>query len=383
MQKEKVFIIIPTYNEASVIADTVAQVFAVTDNIIDFEVHVLIFDSASTDNTQAIIAELQTHHRQLHFQKEREKSGLGSAYLQAMRYAMNVLKADIVFEFDADLSHQPKYLAPMLEKIKTCDVVVGSRYVKGGSIPQAWGFHRKLFSILGNYVARTILTPRYKDFTSGFRATRCQILKKVLPKTFLSNHFAYKLHLLWLLHKSGVKIAEQPIEFIDREKGQSKLPANSIIDSLFVVFTLRYFELKRYLKMCLVGVVGMGVQFIVYNLLRDSLPPFNATQFAVLASILNNFILNTRFTFKSQLTNRPHKLKRLTGFIAYSIVIIYLQSYWLKLGIYYLGEGMLRENSILALGIALLSLLNYFTYSRHIWPESKKMLAGAKVQKAV
>ncbi|MBA3535645.1 MAG: glycosyltransferase family 2 protein [Tatlockia sp.] len=373
--KEKVVIIIPTYNEGLVLKNTITQVFDQVDLIADFDVHLLIFDSASTDNTQAIVIELQETYPKLQMQNEPEKSGLGSAYLQAMNYALETLNADVVFEFDADLSHQPKYIAPMLERIKTSDVVVGSRYVAGGSIPRNWGLHRKLFSILGNYIARAVLTSKYKDFTSGFRATRSQILKKVLPKAFLSNHFAYKLQLLWLLHKGGAQICEHPIEFIDREKGESKLPTNSILDSLRVVFTLRYYELKRYFKMCLVGVLGMAVQFLVYNLLRQYLTPFAATQLAVMAAIANNFILNTRFTFKSRLkTNSPYKMKRLLGFFIYSIFTIYLQSYWLSLGVNYFGSGALKENSILAVGIGLLSLLNYFTYSRHIWPESKKLI---------
>jgi dolichol-phosphate mannosyltransferase len=369
LNKEKVVIIIPTYNEASVIHDTIKQVFAAVELIADFDVHVLIFDSASVDKTPTIVSTLQEKYPKLHLQKEVKKSGLGSAYLQAMQYALATLNADVVFEFDADLSHQPKYISPMLERLKTCDVVVGSRYVKGGSIPADWGLHRKLFSIVGNLVARTILTPKYKDFTSGFRATRRHYLQKILPDKFLSNHYAYKLQLLWLLHKSRAKICEYPIEFIDREKGESKLPKNSIHDSLRVIFLLRFDELKRYFKMCLVGSLGMAIQFIVYNLLRSYLPPFNASQIAVGAAIINNFILNGRFTFKN--TGHSFKAKRLAGFALYSLAMIYLQSYWLKLGVSYFGTGPLSENLILAIGIGLGSLLNYFTYSRHIWPESK------------
>lgn len=223
------------------------------------------------------------------------------------------------------------------------------------------------------------MTTKYKDFTSGFRATRSRILKKILPQAFLSNHFAYKLELLWLLHKGGAQISEYPIEFIDREKGESKLPTNSILDSLRVVFTLRYFELRRYFKMCLVGVLGMGLQFLVYNVLRLYLSPFAATQLAVMTAIANNFILNSRYTFKSRLIGkRSNKMRRFAGFFAYSLFTIYLQSFWLRFGVSYFGNGALKENTILALGIGLLSLLNYFAYSRHIWPDSTKFLQMAE-----
>lgn len=239
MQIEKVVIIVPTYNEADIIIDTMTALNVVCNNSVNYLIQVLIFDSASTDNTQALIRNLQKKYTWLHMQTEPEKTGLGSAYIKAMRYALDKMDADIVVEFDADLSHQPKYLLPMLQEIKNFDVILGSRYIAGGSIPSDWGMHRKFISVLGNQIARWILTRNYKDFTSGFRMTRAQELKKVLAEKFISNHYAYKLQLLWLLHRNGAKIKEFPIEFIDRTKGKSKLPSNSIIDSLYVILILR------------------------------------------------------------------------------------------------------------------------------------------------
>jgi dolichol-phosphate mannosyltransferase len=248
-KKEKVIIIIPTYNESLVIEDTIHQVFSVIHQIKRQRIEILVFDSASTDNTQEKVRALQKQYgNSLHLQTEKQKSGLGSAYMQAMRYAFQELHSDVIVEFDADLSHQPKYLIPLLDALSQYDVVIGSRYVRGGSIPKNWGIHRKFLSILGNYVARVVLTPQYKDFTSGFRATRRCVLEKVLPTEFLSNNYAYKLHLLWMLHKNKAKIGEIPIHFIDREKGLSKLPTNSIIDSLRVIFILRYREIKSWFR---------------------------------------------------------------------------------------------------------------------------------------
>jgi dolichol-phosphate mannosyltransferase len=376
-KKEKVVVIIPTHNEASVIQTTITTIFEVVSLIQAYNVIVLIFDSASTDDTPQIVRELQVDFPDsLFFEEEGQKSGLGSAYFQAMDVALTKFGADIVFEFDADLSHQPKYIPLMLEEIKTCDVVVGSRYVKGGSIPSDWGWHRRLLSVMGNYVARAVLTFKYKDFTSGFRATRAEYLKPIVSEKFLSNHYAYKLHLLWALHLRGAKIREIPIEFIDRTKGESKLPRNSITDSMRVVLTLRYYAMKRYFKMCFVGALGILVQFGVYNLLRLHLQPFNASQISVLAAIINNYFLNGRFTFKCNVKIRRLEMcKRLIGFFIYSGLMIYFQSYLLKLGIEYIGAGTIHENTLLALAMSLSSLLNYFIYSRHIWPESKTVSA--------
>ncbi len=367
---KKVVIIIPTYNEALVIEKTVHEVFNALLPT-DVSAHILIFDSCSTDNTQEIIRMLQETYPNLHLQTEAKKSGLGSAYLQAINYALDELQADIVFEFDADLSHQPHYLPQMIERMNTCDVVVGSRYVKGGSIPKNWGWHRKLLSVLGNVVARVMLTPKYKDFTSGFRATNSLLLKKVLPTRFISNQYAYKLELLWLLHKARAKIIEHPIEFVDREQGQSKLPANSVLDSLRVLARLRCNALKPYVHMCVVGVVGLVLQCLIYNLLRIKCTPFFAAQIAVIAAIINNFILHNQFTFKQK--SMDNHVKSMTYFIMYSLLMIGFQSSWTQLGVHYWGAGMMKENIIVASGIFWGSLLNYLVYSRFIWRNTKEI----------
>lgn len=372
MKIENVVIIIPTYNEALVIEDTLYQLFQAIMGIVGMDIHVLVFDSASTDETQTIVKQLQERNDHLHLKTEAQKTGLGAAYLQAMRFAMTTLSADIVIEFDADLSHQPQYIAPMLEKIRHHDVVMGSRYVKGGCIPKAWGLHRKLLSVLGNYIARLILTPKYKDFTSGFRATRRLILEKVLPQQFLSNHYAYKLELLWLLHKNKARICEHPIVFVDRQHGLSKLPTNSVIDSLRVIFILRLNALKSYFKMCLVGLSGAFVQALIYNILRNYLSPVTAMQIAVVLAIINNFILNNRFTFKRISVPGHKKIKAFCLFISYSVLIIMFQSSWLKLGLRYIGAGLLKENVIIFFGMVFGSMINYLAYSRLIWRDNPK-----------
>ncbi len=373
MSIRTVVVIIPTYNEALVIEKTIREVFKELADA-DVAAHILVFDSCSSDSTQEIVRSLKSTYSSLHLQTEPKKTGLGSAYLQAMHYALNELNADFLVEFDADLSHQPCYLPEMINKLRTHDVVVGSRYVKGGSIPKNWGWHRKFLSVLGNLVARCILTPKYKDFTSGFRATRHSVLKEVLPTQFISNHYAYKLELLWRLHQAKAKIVEYPIKFIDREKGQSKLPANSIIDSLRVLGTLRYRELKSYLTMCKIGLIGLIIQCLIYNLLRLKCPPFFAAQVAVSVAILNNFILNNQFTFKKRTINT--QFRSAVFFIGYSVLMIGFQSNWAQLGVHYLGSGYIKENLIIATGVFIGSLLNYLFYSRIVWRKKESIISS-------
>jgi dolichol-phosphate mannosyltransferase len=245
----KTVIIIPTYNESAVIESVIDALQLHIQNIPDQDIQILIYDSHSPDGTAALIEAYQKKYNNIHLASEAEKSGLGSAYIKAMQYAMDTMKADIVFEYDADGSHQPQFIPHMIKQLEAgYDVVVGSRYVPGGSIPSDWGVHRKILSVLGNYIARFFLTWRYKDFTSGFRATRTSFLKQIPLKELLSKQYAYKIHLLWALHKLGARIREYPIAFIDRKQGISKFPRNNITDSLRVVFTLRYREMIHFIR---------------------------------------------------------------------------------------------------------------------------------------
>lgn len=372
MHEKKVVIIIPTYNESDVIANTLHELIKHTHCIIDKQIAILIFDSHSTDNTAAIIKDLQQSLPQIHLLEEPKKSGLGSAYHQAMHYAIQTMQADIIVEFDADLSHQPQYLPDMLEKIDHYDVVLGSRYVNGGSIPSNWGWHRKLLSKWGNTIARLALTRKIHDFTSGFRATRADALKAALPQQFISNGYAYKIELLWKLYQLGALIFEYPIDFIDRQQGVSKLPSNSILDSLYVLARLRGYKYFRYFKMCLVGFSSMLIQYAIYNCLRKVLPPFQAIQIAVSCAVVNNFTLNTKFTFKyKDKYNKSSLLRSLMLYVGYSVLMLYFQAYWLKLWVQIIGEGLLQENLIMFAGIVLCSILNYFIYSRFIWKPTK------------
>jgi dolichol-phosphate mannosyltransferase len=370
--QEKVIIIIPTYNEGQVIADTLKNLLLEIEAITDFDVSILIFDSHSSDDTLKQVNLIQQNTQRVYLASEETKTGLGSAYRQAMDHAINEHEADIVIEFDADGSHQPCYIKPMLEAMKTHDVVIGSRYIKGGSMPKDWGWDRKVLSRLGNAVARFVLTRRYKDFTSGFRATRTLLLKKVLPKQFLSNHYAYKLQLFWLLHRSGAAIKEIPIDFIDRKKGYSKLPTNSIIDALYVVFSLRLIQMKQYIKMCMVGLGGAVIQFIVYNLLRLHYSPVLSVQCAVICAMLSNYIFNSQITFRRQKTTLPRlRLKRFSFYLSYSLLMIIVQSGWMKFALTHISQHRLIENIFVGVGIILGSILNFQFYSRIIWPKNK------------
>ena len=370
---QHVCIVIPTYNEQGCIKETLLNILAQCPHI-TAKLSILVFDSHSTDNTPTIVQSLQSQYPQIYLSSEPQKTGLGSAYIQAMGIAMDTLHPDAIIEFDADGSHQPHHLPKMIEKLEQgADVVIGSRYVKGGSIPADWPWHRKCLSVMGNLLARFILIPQYKDITSGFRATRTTHLKKIQLSSLLSYQYAYKIHLVWELHRLNLDIQEIPIDFIDRTTGVSKFPKNNVIDSLRVIFTLRLRTLERFFKVCCVGLSGIAIQFTAFNLLRTHWPAEAANALAIECAIINNFLLNNQFSFKEQkiyFKQFKKMSKKFFLFNSFSMGSFSFQILLMHLSQPLIGHSRLFENGCVLVGIILGSLVNYYLYQRFVW--SKK-----------
>ena len=147
----KAVIVVPTYNESDNIKNFLQKLMQVRNKIKKWKLEVLVVDDNSPDKTWKIVQEEIKKKSWIHLIKRDKKVGLGAAYLAGMENAFNERKADVVLTMDADLSHNPLYIPKFLEKIeKGSDLVIGSRYVIGGSIPQEWALHRKIYSILGN-----------------------------------------------------------------------------------------------------------------------------------------------------------------------------------------------------------------------------------------
>jgi len=373
----KVVIIIPTYNEKANIANTIDGLEEQFKKIKNHQMRILVIDDSSPDGTAQIVKKKAKHYGNIVLLPNKVKKGLGAAYIKAMKYAMAKLKADAVFEYDADGSHQPKYIPGMVETLaKQADVVVGSRYVPGGSMPDDWGIHRKLISYFGNFIARSVLWAwQYKDMTSGFRGSKAKFLKQIDLDSLLSKQFAYKIHLYYALHKLGAKVVEYPIDFIDRSKGKSKFPRNNIIDSLRVVFTLRFRESQKFIQVALVGFIGSIIQFIIFNIFRLKLSPEYANVIAVEAAVISNFTLNNIWTFKDKRIPFKRIKKLLIKFIQFNLASmgsIIIQFLVLKIGVGLLGRSFWIENGLVAIGILIGLIWNYLMYTRFVWKTHKK-----------
>lgn len=307
---KKAIVIIPTYNEKGNIAQTVEALSEVFKEIKSWEMKILVVDDSSPDGTSELVAELQKKFKFLELLINKKKSGLGGAYLSGMNHAFNKLNSDIVFEFDADLSHDPKKIPAFLTKIdQGYDMILGSRYIPGGSIPENWGFHRKFLSVVGNrFINFLMLDFSIRDWTTGFRAIKKEVYLAI-EKEMHSELFSGYTFQIGFLHKTlrkGFKIAEVPFEFKDRVIGNSKIGPEYIKNTLLYLMKVRIKELleNRIVKFALVGFFGAAIQITTLQLWRLIFSSEKSFVFAnflsIETAIVSNFIWSNLWTFKDR-----------------------------------------------------------------------------------
>lgn len=289
----KTVIIIPTYNERENINSLVTALQSEFAKM-NHDMHILVVDDNSPDGTADVVRALQGHNDNLHLLMG-QKQGLGVAYIRGMRHAMNVLNADTVYEMDADFSHKPEDVPRLMAEIDNgADFVIGSRYVKGGSIPQEWGLYRRMNSKFGNIVARYLAgIYSVRDCTAGFRAIRTNTLRQIDFDNLRVQGYAFQVALLHAAKNCGAKIIEVPVDFIDRTYGDSKLGLKDIIEFILNAWWIRYDSSKTFLKFLSIGALGIVVNLAIFTgLLALGLNKFIASPIAIGGSILSNFFFN-------------------------------------------------------------------------------------------
>ena len=222
MSGEKIVVVIPTYNEAGNLPLMAAELWAL--DVAGLQV--LVVDDDSPDGTGEVAddlvarrpGEIDVLHRQ-------GRRGLGTAYIEGFSWALDA-GADLIIQMDADFSHSPLYIPQMLEEIRSCDVVVGSRYVGGGQLDERWGLGRYLLSWWANSVyTRLILGTQTKDATAGFKCWRADTLRGIDLNRIHSNGYIFQVEMSYVAEKLGYRIVEIPIFFEDRRIGNSKMTA--------------------------------------------------------------------------------------------------------------------------------------------------------------
>jgi dolichol-phosphate mannosyltransferase len=229
----KALIIIPTYNEAENLDPLIAQILALNSCI---PLDILVIDDNSPDGTGDIADRLSQTHPNVHALHRPGKMGLGTAYVQGFAWATE-RGYDYIFEMDCDFSHHPRYLPTFLEKIRTSDLVIGSRYVKGGRTPD-WGLMRKLISRGGNTFARLMLNLKTHDCTGGYRCYRREILEHIPWEDINLQGYGFQVSAVYYVEQMGGKVVEFPIVFEDRRVGQSKMSTKIFIEAFTYVIKM-------------------------------------------------------------------------------------------------------------------------------------------------
>ncbi len=239
-QIHKPVVIVPTYNEADNVVPLVDRIFAATP-----EIHVLFVDDNSQDGTRDRIDILMKQHPgKIHLLKRSGKLGLGTAYIAGFKWALTA-GYDALIEMDADHSHDPKELAVFIDKLKTSDAVVGSRYCAGGGT-ENWSLIRKCISVFGSFYSRTILGLTIMDLTGGFNAWRRDTVIAINPDLVRSEGYSFQIELKYRAHLAGKSVIESPILFSERRAGQSKMSLKIVLEAMVRVWSLR--AIRRELK---------------------------------------------------------------------------------------------------------------------------------------
>jgi dolichol-phosphate mannosyltransferase len=219
-------VVIPTYNEIASIASVIDRIHRTVS-----DAHVLIVDDNSPDGTGRLADDLVAADERVHVIHRLEKNGLGAAYGAGFRWALDH-GYDYVVEMDADGSHQPEELPRLTALLDSGDdMAIGTRWIPGGSIVN-WPLHRKLISRAGTLYSRVMLRSRLHDLTSGYRGFRADALRTVDFTTVNSQGYCFQIEMAWQFERSGGRIGEFPITFIERAEGTSKMSTGIVVEAL-------------------------------------------------------------------------------------------------------------------------------------------------------
>lgn len=239
MAEPRILIVVPTYNERDNLPILVDAVFAEQR-----DVNILVVDDASPDGTGKIADEMAARDSRIHVLHRAGKRGLGSAYVEGFKWGLGE-GYDILIEMDADMSHDPRYLAAMIGALDDgADLAVGSRNIPEGGV-EGWGIGRQFLSKGGSLYSRAILGVGVHDLTTGFKAYKRRTIELIDLDRVESNGYAFQIETTFRALCKGLKVVEIPIVFIDRRVGQSKMSRRIFFEAIRIPFRLRMAALRE------------------------------------------------------------------------------------------------------------------------------------------
>jgi len=234
---DRALVIVPTYNERFNITRLIPAVLAQ-----DPSLEMLVVDDASPDGTGGVVDAIAANNDRVHVIHREGKLGLGTAYIAGFRWALE-RKYDLVFEMDADFSHNPELLPEFLQAVKEADVVLGSRYQGGRVNVVNWPMSRLFLSYAANIYARAVTGLPVSDTTGGFKCFRRNVLESVDLNSVRSNGYAFQIEMSFRAWKRGFRLFEIPIIFVDRTEGVSKMSKKIVREAVWMVWRLRWWSL--------------------------------------------------------------------------------------------------------------------------------------------
>ena len=391
---DKIVIVMPAYNEAEnlnlIIPELFDKEFPKIENI---EMHLLIVDDFSPDGTGDIVKKFQSKYKNLHL-LQKQKEGLGWAYIKGFQYAIHKLNADAVMEMDADFQHPTRFVSPMVDAyIDGADYCIGSRYIKGGSVPADWALFSKAISFFGNLFIRIVFVkPSIHDLTTGFRLTR---VKGVLDKIDLDHlmeptRFAYKVDLLYQSIKNSKKVVEVPLEFASRTKEKSKFNPKEMISTFKVAIILGIKDKIRFIKFGIVGFVGYLVNAFTLEFFSKSTVAarlagyfvfkkgtqaniFSETSawaalFSTEMAIISNFTFNNLWTFSEVKITKPIQVVwKFLQFNLSSMGALIIQFIIIGSAVSIFGDTRTVRQLGLITALPTVMVFNYVMYNLFIW----------------
>jgi dolichol-phosphate mannosyltransferase len=375
MQKQKVVIVMPVWNEAENIKKMVKQLLEVEFPKIDADMHLLVVDNHSKDATEQNVKDASKKYKNVSIIQQ-QNSGLGWAYVSGFKHAINNLKADAVLEMDGDFQHPTRFVKPMVDAfLSGAEYCIGSRYVKGGSIPKEWAFSRKAVSFFGNlFIRLVLLKPSIHDLTTGFRLSKVKgVLDKIDFDNLMElNRFAYKVDLLYQCLKNSKKTVEVPLEFAPRTMEKSKFNPKEMISTFKVAIILGIKDKIKFIKFGIVGGTGFVVNYVALRILRNyGLTETLSWVFSTEVAIINNYIFNNIWTFKDQeIKGLKQTIFKFLQFNLTSAGALLIQSVAGPIGVRLVG---VQYDALVLAFIVLFLVLpyNFTMYNLVIWKKKK------------
>lgn len=229
-----IYIVIPTYNEKENIGPLVNALSKLGIS----DLHLLVVDDTSPDGTGDIVEGLKKQYQNLEVLHRPKKEGLGKAYVAGFCHALEK-GAELIFEMDADFSHNPSDIPRFLKAAREYDLILGSRYIAGGRILY-WNVARRIISRLGNMYARYVLGMPFRDLTGGFKCFRRKVLESIDFKNASSLGYNFQIEMTHKAYKKGFSIKEIPIIFTERRQGRSKFSIKIMFESFWKILLLRF-----------------------------------------------------------------------------------------------------------------------------------------------